>query len=274
MRGRGRPVITFTTDFGLRDPYVASMKGVALSICPDAALVDISHEVPKFDVRAGALIMAQAAVWFPPGTVHVGVVDPGVGTARRPIVVVSRRYVFVGPDNGLLMLAATRDGLRAVYAIENEELVLPHVSRTFHGRDIFTPVAAHIAAGTPPERVGPEISDYVLPEFARPRLEAGAAAGEVMYIDGFGNVITNIPEELLARLGVRDGDAISIKVGSRELELRLCSAYGQVRPGEFLAIIDSWGMLEIAVNLGSAAELLGARPGDKVEVRRSGGGRA
>ena len=265
-----RPVITFTTDFGLRDPYVASMKGVALSICPDAALVDISHEVPKFDVRAGALIMAQAAVWFPPGTVHVGVVDPGVGTARRAIVVVSRRYAFVGPDNGLLMLAAQRDGLRAVYAIEDEELVLPRVSRTFHGRDIFTPVAARIARGLEPERVGPEIRDYVLPDFARPRLEGNRAVGEVMYIDGFGNIITNLPEALLAQLGLRDGCELSVRLGQRELKLKLCSAYGQVRPGELLAIIDSWGMLEVAVNLGSAAERLGVRPGERVEVAPEG----
>ncbi|RLI10868.1 hypothetical protein DRO33_05085 [Candidatus Bathyarchaeota archaeon] len=260
-------MITLTTDFGTRDPYVASMKGVILSICPEATVIDISHDVPKFDIRAGALIMAQAAIWFPPGTVHVGVVDPGVGTARRAIVVETRRYAFVGPDNGLLMLAATRDGLKAVYAIENEDLMLSEVSRTFHGRDIFAPVAARLASGLEPSQVGPEIQDYVVPSFARPELREGRALGEVMYIDGFGNLITNIPEELLARLGLRDGSRLAVRLGGHELELRLCSAYGEAKPGELLAIIDSWGMLEVAVNLGSAAGRLGARPGEPVEVK-------
>ena len=265
-----RPVITLTTDFGTRDPYVASMKGVILSICPGAVVVDVTHDVPKFNVRAGALILAQASTWFPPGTVHVGVVDPGVGTERRAIVVKARKYLFVGPDNGLLVLAARRDGLEAVYAVENEALFLPKVSRTFHGRDIFAPVAARLALGLSPSEVGPEVSDYVVPSFAEPRAEGGVAIGEVMHIDGFGNIITNIPEELLEELGISDGSRLSVRVGEHELKLRLCSAYGDVRPGSFLAIVDSWGMLEVAMNLGSAARALGVRPGDRVEVRPIG----
>ena len=273
VRGRssvGKPIITLTTDFGHRDPYVASMKGVILSLCPEAVIVDITHEVPKFDVRAGALIMAQATIWFPEGTVHVGVVDPGVGTARRAIVAVSEHYFFVGPDNGLLMLAAMRDGLKAVYAIENRELVLERVSKTFHGRDIFAPVAARLASGLRPEEVGPVVEDYVVPSFAEPELAGGELRGEVMYVDGFGNLITNIPEGLLAELGISDGSELSVEVGGRALRLKLRSAYGEARPGELMAIIDSWGMLELAVNLGSAAEALGARPGDKVVVRPAG----
>ena len=262
----GRPVITLLTDFGQRDPYVASMKGVILSICPEARIIDISHEVPKFDVRAGALVLAQATPWFPPGTVHVGVVDPGVGTARRPIVVVSERYVFVGPDNGLLMLAAMRDGLRAVYAIEERGLMLKHVSRTFHGRDIFAPVAARIASGLEPSDVGPEVSDYIVPGFARPELRGDRLFGEVMYIDGFGNIITNLPEELLAEIGASEGSELVVRIGDRRLRLKLCSAYGDVEPGSALAILDSWGMLEIAINLGSAAEKLAVKPGEPVEV--------
>ncbi|OYT52501.1 hypothetical protein B6U66_01705 [Candidatus Bathyarchaeota archaeon ex4484_135] len=268
-----RPIITLTTDFGQRDPYVASMKGVILALCPDAAIVDITHDVPKFDVRAGALIMAQAAPWFPKGTVHVGVVDPGVGTARRAIVAVSERYFFVGPDNGLLMPAAMKDGLKAVYAIENRKLMLERVSRTFHGRDIFAPVAARLASGLRPEEVGPVIDDYVVPSFAEPELRESEVRGEVMYIDGFGNVITNIPEGLLAELGISDGSDLEVEVGDRVLRLKLRSAYGEAKPGELTAIIDSWGMFEVAVNLGSAAEELGARPGDKVVVRPARGGR-
>jgi len=267
-------VITLLTDFGLKDPYVASMKGVILTICPEAVVIDISHEVPKFDVRAGALVMAQAAPWFPKGTVHVGVVDPGVGTARRAIVAVSEHYVFVGPDNGLLMLAAARDGLKAVYAVEKRDLMLERVSRTFHGRDIFAPVAARIASGLEPSEVGPEISDYVLPGFARPELRGRRITGEVMYIDGFGNIVTNVPEELLAEAGASDGSELLVKIGGRRLGLRLCSAYGEVEPGSMLAIVDSWGMLEIAINLGSAAKALGARPGEPVVVELAGEGGA
>ncbi|RLI39129.1 hypothetical protein DRO60_02075 [Candidatus Bathyarchaeota archaeon] len=264
-----RPVITLTTDFGTRDPYVASMKGVLLSLCPGAVIIDIAHDIPKFDVRAGALVLAQASPWFPEGTVHVGVVDPGVGTERRAIVVETRRFFFVGPDNGLLMLAAKRDGIKAVYAVENEEFFLPRVSRTFHGRDVFAPVAARLASGMKASEVGPEVSDYMVPSFAEPRVEGDVASGEVMYVDGFGNVITNIPEEFLEALGVSDGSKLAVKVGGRELELRLCSAYGEVAPGELLAIVDSWGMLELAVNLGSAASVLHVKPGDEVKVRPS-----
>ena len=259
-------MITLLTDFGTKDPYVASMKGVISSICPHAAVVDITHEVPKFDVRTGSLILAQASPWFPDGTVHVGVVDPGVGTARRPILVESKRFLFVGPDNGLLMLAAMRDGLRTVYAIENRRLMLKRISRTFHGRDIFAPVAAYLASGVEPQEVGPEITDYVVPDFARPEVSDEGISGEIMYVDGFGNLITNIPEELLAELGVKEGSEISIEMRGRGLKLKLHSAYGEARPGELLAIIDSWGMLEIAANLASAAEKLGVGPGDKIRV--------
>jgi len=266
----GRPVITLLTDFGYRDPYVASMKGVILSICPEAVIIDISHDIPKFDVRAGALVLAQAAPWFPAGAIHVGVVDPGVGTGRRAIVVLSERYVFVGPDNGLLMFAAMRDGLRAVYAVEKRWLMLENVSRTFHGRDVFAPVAARIASGLEPSEVGPEIADYVLPRFARPELEDDKLFGEVMYIDGFGNIITNLSEELLAELGASEGSELAVRIGDKRLRLRLCSAYGDAEPGSALAIIDSWGMLEIAVNLGSAAERLAAKPGEPVEVELVG----
>ena len=262
-----RPVITLLTDFGQRDPYVASMKGVMLSICPEATIIDISHEIPKFDVRAGALVLAQAAPWFPPGTIHVGVVDPGVGTVRRAIAVVSERFIFIGPDNGLLMLAALRDGLKAVYAIEERDLMLERISRTFHGRDIFAPVAARIASGLDPSEVGPKISDYVVPGFARRGLSGDKLFGEVMYIDGFGNIITNVSEDLLELIGASEGSELAIRIGDRRLRLKLHSAYGEVEPGSLLAIVDSWGMLEIAVNLGNAAEKLAVRPGEPVEIR-------
>jgi len=139
------PIVTLLTDFGLKDPYVAEMKAVILSICPEAWIVDVSHMVKKFDVRMGAFILAQAAPYFPAGTVHVAVVDPGVGTERRPIIVEAKRSFYVGPDNGVLMLSAKREGILHIYEIKNRKYMLQKISRTFHGRDVFSPVAAHLA---------------------------------------------------------------------------------------------------------------------------------
>jgi len=263
-------VVGLLTDFGEQDPYVSSMKAVIHGINPSVKVVDVTHEVPSFSVEEAAFKLFIARRVFPRGSAFVVVVDPGVGGARRPVLIVTHRYYYIGPDNGVLYEPAKDDGILGVYELDNEAFHMKPTSRTFHGRDIFTPVAAHIARGLEPERVGPEIRDYVLPDFARPRLEGNRAVGEVMYIDGFGNIITNLPEELLARLGLRDGCELSVRLGQRELRLRLCSAYGQVGPGELLAIIDSWGMLEVAVNLGSAAERLGVRPGERVEVAPEG----
>jgi len=255
-------IVSLLSDFGLRDPYVAEMKAVILSICPTVRLVDLSHEIEKFNVRMGAFVLASAASYFPNGTVHVAVVDPGVGTERRAIIVETERSFLVGPDNGLLMLAAQRQGIKHVYAIQNPKLMLPRISRTFHGRDVFAPAAAHLAKGYSPTDFGPEIHDYVYPKFARKTVKDREIIGEVIHIDDFGNVITNVSSEDLKGLGIREGEQLQVKLGKKDLKLKLCRAYGEVEPQSPLAIIGSHDFLEVSVNLGNASSTFKVKVGD------------
>jgi S-adenosylmethionine hydrolase len=257
-------IITLLSDFGLKDPYVAEMKAVILSIFPQATMVDISHEVDKFDVRMGAFVLASAAPYFPKGTVHVAVVDPGVGTKRRPIIMQTEHSHFVGPDNGLLILAASKEGLQHVYFIENPRYVLPEVSKTFHGRDVFAPVSAHLAKGCAASEFGREVEDFVVPDFAEPRVEGKTVLGEVLHVDDFGNIITNISSEMVEKVAIREGEAVRVEMGKGTVSLRLCSAYGDVPAGSALAIVSSHGFLEISVNQGSAAEWLKVKRGDSI----------
>jgi len=259
-------IITLLSDFGLKDPYVAEMKAVILSIHPEAQIVDMSHEVEKFNIRMGAFVLASAAPYFPSGTIHVAVVDPGVGTKRRPLVVETKRYFYVGPDNGLLVLSAQREGIRHVYNITNPKYVLPRVSRTFHGRDIFAPVAAHLARGCPPSELGPEIYDYMLPKFAKPRVRRGRLFGEVLHIDDFGNIVSNFSTEDLEKMGIREGCLLHVRLRGEALTLKLCSAYGEVPAKTPLAIVGSGDFLEFSVNQGSASETFNVKAGDRVSV--------
>lgn len=261
-------IISLLTDFGLQDVYVAEMKAIILQICPEANIIDISHMIEKFNVRMGAFLLACAVPYFSKRTIHVGVVDPGVGTKRRAIIVETKRSWFVGPDNGLLILAAEREGIKHVYEIRNRRYIRPQISHTFHGRDIFAPAAAHLARGIAASEFGPEITDYIIPEYAKARLEGTTVSGEVLHIDGFGNLITNISTKELERIEVNEGDMINVKVGKKKMRLKWCSAYGQVSKGEALAILGSHGFLEFSVNLGSAAKLFKAKTGNNVKVSR------
>jgi S-adenosylmethionine hydrolase len=264
-------VVTLLTDFGMKDPYVAEMKAAILTHSPQVRIVDISHEVPKFNIRAGAFILASAAPLFPDGTVHVAVVDPGVGTKRRPIIVETSRNFYVGPDNGVIMLAASKDGVKKVFGVEELPSTFPVVSNTFHGRDVFAPVAASLARGQSPESFGREIRDYCIPPFAKPRTEAGMVLGEILYIDSFGNIVTSIPIELLKEaLAVREGDQVKVAINETSAVFRLCSAYGEVPAGTQLAIAGSENLLEISVNQGSAESRFGVKTGDKVSVLLNG----
>lgn len=262
-------IITLITDFGLRDSYVAEMKAVILSICPEAHIVDVSHEVEKFNIRAGAFLLARASRFFPKGTIHVAVVDPGVGTGRRPMIIETERGFYVGPDNGILMPSALKDGIKHMYAITNSKYMLKVVSRTFHGRDIFSP-AAYLARGVPPSEFGPEIFDPVTPSFVRPKISEGVIEGEVVYVDDFGNIVTNISEDDLSAISVREGDRLIVRVGGEAATLKLCRAYGEVEVNTPLTIIGSCGLLEISVNQGNASRLFGAGIGERVVVRRMG----
>jgi len=259
-------IVSLLSDFGLADPYVAEMKAVILSVCPDACVVDVSHEIEKFNVRMGAFVLASAAPYFPEGTVHLAVVDPGVGTERRAIIVETERCSLVGPDNGLLMLAAEKQGVRHVYAIENSRYMLPKVSRTFHGRDVFAPAAAHLARGCPPADFGPEIHDYVRPAFAKAKVSDRCIVGEVIHIDDFGNIVTNVSSDDLEGLEITEGERFRVELGEKSLTLRLCRAYGEVEPQIPLAIIGSHDFLEVSVNLGNATLAFGVKVGDPVRI--------
>lgn len=262
------PILTLLSDFGLKDPYVAEMKAVILTISPDVRIVDIGHMIEKFNVRMGAFVLASAAPYFPQGTVHVAVVDPGVGTRRRALLVETTRAYYVGPDNGLLMLAAKREGIQHAYAIARLELLLPQASSTFHGRDVFAPTAAYLTKRTPPVEFGSEITDYVVPEFTSPIVKDGAVTGEVLHIDDFGNIIANIVKKDLDKIDIELGEAITIKAPRKSLRTRFCETYGDARVKSVLALIGSHGFLEIAINQGNAAKKLGIRSGDSLTITR------
>lgn len=261
-------VISLLSDFGNKDPYVAEMKAVILSINPQTQIIDITHETDKYNIRIGAYILASAAPYFPPKTVHVAVVDPGVGTKRRPIIVETRRSTYVGPDNGLLMLAAHKDGITKVHVIDNPKYMLTNVSKTFHGRDIFAPAAAHLTNGVNPSEFGPEINDYVFPEYAKPQTNKDTLTGEVIHIDGFGNIVTNISAENLEENNLHKGDALLVKLGAKDFNLKLLSAYGETPVEAPLALVGSSNFLEIALNQGNAAKLYKTNIGDKIQVSR------
>jgi S-adenosylmethionine hydrolase len=259
-------IISLLSDFGTKDPYVAEMKAVILSINPQIRIVDVTHQINKFNIRMGAYVLASAAPYFPQGTVHVAVVDPGVGTKRRPIIVETSRSLYVGPDNGLLMLAAHKEHIKNVYAIENPAYMLPHVSTTFHGRDIFAPAAAHLTQGTKPSAFGQTIRDYVVPDFAKSHKENGELRGQVLHVDDFGNVISNISVEDLKKMGFRKGDSFVVRVGSKTLNVMFCGAYGEVPVGTPLALVGGSNFLEVAVNKGSASTVFGAKAGEVFRV--------
>lgn len=254
-------IITLTTDFGLQDSYVAEMKGVILSICPGASLVDITHVVPPGDIHYGAFVLSAATRAFPPGTVHVAVVDPGVGTERRPIAVQTEHGVFVAPDNGLLSFVLADTAPARAVVLSNQAYYRRPVSDTFHGRDIFAPTAAYLHNGVPLQAFGPEARDLNLFPVPRPQwVGETLLAGEVIHVDGFCNVITDIRRE--------DGDwgrFAYAQVGRHKIR-RLCRAYAEAAPGEVVALFGSSGYLELAMRDGCAAGRLRAKPSTPVQV--------
>jgi S-adenosylmethionine hydrolase len=261
------PIITLTTDWGLRDPFVGIMKGVILGICPGVRLVDLTHEIPPQDVLGGALALEAAAGFFPPGTVHLAVVDPGVGSPRRPIAVESGGQRFVGPDNGLLSHALRLPGWTCV-ALEAEAYRLPVVSATFHGRDVFAPAAAHLAAGIALSALGPPVPDPARLPWPEARMQGAELVGEVIGSDRFGNLLTSVTGEGLARLG--PAASMRVRVGGVEVG-GLLSCYADGGEGTPAAIIGSGGRLEIFVRCGSARDVLGGGRGTPVRVgTRSG----
>lgn len=255
-------LITLLTDFGTADAYVAILKGVVLGIDPDARIVDLSHAVPPQQIQVGALLLRSAVPFFPPETVHLVVVDPGVGSSRRPILIETANGILVGPDNGVLAPAATSMGRRTIRLIANQEFFRHPVSQTFHGRDIFAPVAAHLARGVAPDAFGPELAFIAELDLPEARGSGSTIAGEVLYADRFGNLVTNITLRAAQRFPARP---VSVSIRAT-LVAGPVTAYTDVPEGSPLAIEGSWGTLEVAVRNGSAAEFFAAGPGTPVTV--------
>ncbi len=261
------PIITLTTDFGLNDHFVGAVKGILLETAPDAQIVDISHAVQPFDILDGALTISQAYSCFPSGTVHMVIVDPGVGTARRPIILTGDRHLFVAPDNGVLSLIYDREERISVRHVTAEHYFLKPRSNTFHARDIFAPVAASLAKGVEANRFGDEIADYVRFGVPRPKpSDEHTLRGVVLKVDRFGNLVTNITPADLPRLFEPAPPAFKIAVGTKGPVTRICANYAEGGPGEAFGILGSMGFLEIATNRGSAYQLLGAGKGSEVNV--------
>ena len=259
-----RQLITLTTDFGLKDSYIAEMKAVILSISPNATIIDVTHDIEKFNIRMGAYILALATPYFPKGTIHIAIVDPGVGTLRRPLLIQTKQSFYIGPDNGLLVLAAKNQNIKHIYEVRNPKLMLPQISGTFHGRDVFAPAAAHLANGTPPTEFGPETREITRPEFAKIVRRKNVLVGEVLHIDSFGNIITNLKKTDLEKANIKN--ALTVTLKNVRLKLKLCKAYDEVGPQEPLAVIGSHNLLEISINQGNAANKFRIEAEDKIRL--------
>lgn len=261
-----RPIITLTTDFGLNDHFVGAVKGVILGINPDVEIVDICHSVQPFDILDGALTIAQAYTYFPPGTVHMVVVDPGVGTDRRPIIASTERHHFVAPDNGVLSVIYSREERLHVHHVTAEHYFLEGVSNTFHARDVFSPVAAYLAKRVEAAKFGEQITDFVRFNTPKPKSVTGnTMRGVVLKADRFGNLITNISAQDAPMLFEPQPPPFKIVIGKREITA-MRFAYAEGAPEEVFAIPGSMGYLEIAANRASAMQLIGSGKGTEVNV--------
>jgi S-adenosylmethionine hydrolase len=263
------PVIGLFTDYGWDDPYVAQLKGVILTINPNARLLDITHAVTPFNVTEGAYLLDQCAEEFPAGTIFVAVVDPQVGTDRDPILLeTAKGKFFVGPDNGLFTQVLAHEGFSRAWALDRPEFFRAgDISRTFHGRDIFGPIAAHLAAGTDPERFGTPVKTLILLPDKEPTFSAGMIVAEVLHIDHFGNVILNLPSDSDMAAKLHDGNLVKISIGRESYSAPLVKTYGEVEKGRLLLLYGGSGLLEIGMNEGSAARELKVEPGASVFLK-------
>jgi S-adenosylmethionine hydrolase len=258
-----KPIITLLTDFGTKDHYVASMKGVILNINPQCHLIDITHQVTPQDIQEGAFILANAYSFFPKETIHLSVVDPGVGGVRKPILLVTQNYFFVGPDNGLFTLVAERNRMKKIWVLTEKKYFLSKVSMTFHGRDIFAPVAAHLSLGVKPNAFGDEIDSLEKFIFEKPIPKDGKLLGRILYIDTFGNLVSNIDEEKLFQF--IQGRPFVTRIGENIIR-GWKKGYWEGRKSEPMVLFGSSGFLEISIREGNAQNVLKAKRGDRIWI--------
>jgi S-adenosylmethionine hydrolase len=262
------PYITFLTDFGLQDDFVGVCRGVIKQIAPDVQILDISHGVAPQAVTQGALVLARAVPYMPEG-IHLAVVDPGVGGDRRAIAIrCDDGRVYVGPDNGLLSLAARRESVEAVRELTNAKYHLARVSRTFHARDIFAPAAAHLASGVALEELGDEVDPATLVRLELPvaEVDAGRVGATVLAVDRFGNLRLNVVQEDIDRAGLEPGDRVELGLAVNSYFATVAGTFTDVSRGDLIVYQDSYGAYSIAISDGNAAELTGAAPGDEIEI--------
>jgi S-adenosylmethionine hydrolase len=250
--------ITFTTDFGLDDWFVGTMKGIVTGMAPGSSMIDITHQITRGDIWGGAFALAASAHYFPSGTIHIAVVDPGVGSSRVAILIGAGKQLFVGPDNGVLSLAVRDSEIEFIHSLENRRFFRPDVSRTFHGRDIFAPVAAHLANGAMPSDFGPRLSTFIKLDWPRPTRSGSCFCGEVIYVDRFGNAITNLGTDELSGCGTDSHLSI------RSCDVPIREYYQAVPTGHPVAVLGSTGLIEIAINGGDASHDLNLARGSEV----------
>ncbi len=259
------PLVTLLTDFGFEDTYVAQMKGVILKHSPDCQIVDLSHKVQRHSVVQGAFLLETAVPYFPPETIHVAVVDPGVGSSRLPIIVKCKSATLVGPDNGLLAPASRRLGFEAAYKIGGTLLRVESTSPTFQGRDIFAKVAALLTTGRLPESLGSAVTSIVDPELPKPRISTKQLLCAVLHVDTWGNIISNATN-VLVKTRFRQGERLAVQSGGDRWEARYARTYSDVHPGELALLQGSQGYLELAAREDSARELTGLKVLDKLRI--------
>lgn len=260
-------VITILTDYGITDSYVAEVKGAILKINPDVTIVDVSHDVGNYDIASGAFNMARTAPYFPDGTIHVGVVDPTVGSSRKAIIVKAGTMWFVGPDNGLLAPVADRLGYEQAWEITNLSL-LPHkVSDVFDGRDVFGPTGALLSKGVSADEIGTRLDDIIRLVNYHSVIDGENINGNIIHVDGFGNVVTNITYDTLAQVGVSGEKKFKLTVEGKEYTAPYVRRFSAVKEGELLFLVAGGGYLEISVNQGNAANRLGLSVGTKIKLQ-------
>ncbi len=264
-----RGIIALLTDFGLKDPYVGMMKAVITSINPQAVIIDLTHDIPKFNVSYGAFILKASYKYFRKGTIFIAVVDPEVGTSRKGIIIVTNNYVFIGPNNGILTPAALSDGILELYEIDINRVRIGDVSSTFHGRDVFAPTAALLSLGVKPSSIGrmlnkDELTIIDVPPY-KPVRRGDCLEATAYYVDDFGNIILDVElNHILAELGVKLNDEVLIKVGERVFHVRVVNTFADVCEGCLALYRDSFGLAEVGVFKGSAYNKLGINVGDKI----------